>query len=129
LGFGAEATGPIGAEAPTATGVSALAPNDQDSGTLAHAVELRDLLEEGQGRMSPTIFCAGDLRFYFFSREEERPHVHVQGPSGEAKFWLDPEIELAANYGLRPQALKKAQRLIGEREHEIRDAWAKHFQG
>ena len=77
--------------------------------------------------MSPTILCAEGLRFYFFSREEPRPHVHVQGASGEAKFWLDPEIALAENGGLKPQVLKRAQRLIGEHEDEIRAAWAKHF--
>ena len=31
----------------------------------------------------------------FFLEGGERPHVHVQGPRGEAKFWLEPEIELA----------------------------------
>ena len=28
-------------------------------------------------------------------------HVHVQSPDGEAKFWLEPEIALAQNQGLR----------------------------
>ncbi len=27
-------------------------------------------------------------------------HVHVISPDGEAKFWLEPEIELAVNQGL-----------------------------
>jgi hypothetical protein len=47
--------------------------------------------------MSPTIFGDGSLRFYFFSREESRMHVHVKGSDGEAKFWMEPEIELAQN--------------------------------
>jgi len=34
-------------------------------------------------------------RFYFFSREEARPHVHVQHATGEAKLWLEPIIEVA----------------------------------
>ena len=46
-------------------------------------------------RMRPTVFREGGFRFYFFSREESRMHVHVQGQSGEAKFWLEPAIELA----------------------------------
>lgn len=50
--------------------------------------------------MSPTVFRHGPYRFYFFSREEARMHVHVQSSVGEAKFWLEPEIELAQNYGL-----------------------------
>jgi len=50
--------------------------------------------------VSPTIFRAGGFRFYFFSREETRMHVHAQSGDGEAKFWLEPEIELAVNYNL-----------------------------
>ncbi|NJN37011.1 MAG: DUF4160 domain-containing protein [Nitrospiraceae bacterium] len=29
------------------------------------------------------------FRFYFFSREEARMHVHVYCDRGEAKFWLE----------------------------------------
>ncbi|MGH9338284.1 MAG: DUF4160 domain-containing protein [Acidobacteriota bacterium] len=55
--------------------------------------------------MSPTIFRKGGFRFYFFSREESRLHVHVHGAKGEAKFWLEPGIELAQNYGLSDRQL------------------------
>jgi hypothetical protein len=37
---------------------------------------------------SPTIFREGSFRFYFFSREEPRMHVHVQCPDGEASSGL-----------------------------------------
>jgi hypothetical protein len=77
--------------------------------------------------MSPTIFKIGSLRFYFFSREERRLHVHVQGARGEAKFWLDPEIELAADHGLGARQIDRALRLIQEHEDEIRAAWQAHF--
>jgi len=40
--------------------------------------------------MSPTIFQFRKFRFFFFSREEPRMHVHVRTPDGEAKFWLEP---------------------------------------
>ena len=49
--------------------------------------------------MSPTVFRERGYRFYFFSREESRKHVHVHGPDGEAKFWLEPEIGLAKIMG------------------------------
>ena len=54
-------------------------------------------------------------------------HVHVHGQNGEAKFWLEPSIELAQNYGLSQQEVNIALRLIREHENEIRDAWHKHF--
>ena len=77
--------------------------------------------------MSPTVFRNGPYRFYFFSREEQRLHVHVQSSEGEAKFWLDPEIELARNYNLSDRDLQRIRRLIEENEDEIRDAWSRHF--
>lgn len=77
--------------------------------------------------MSPTIFRSGGFRFYFFSREETRMHVHVHGTDGEAKFWLEPSIELAQNYGLSNRQVASALRLIREHEDEIRQAWQVHF--
>ena len=77
--------------------------------------------------MSPTVFRAEGLRFYFFSREEARPHIHVEAPSGEAKFWLDPTVALAQNHGLSRALITKAARLISEHEDEIREAWKAHF--
>jgi hypothetical protein len=53
--------------------------------------------------------------------------VHVQHASGEAKFWLDPNIELARSYGLSPSRITTALRLIREHEDEIRRAWKTHF--
>ena len=77
--------------------------------------------------MSPTVFRSGAYRFYFFSREEARIHIHVQHPRGEAKFWLSPRIELAENYGLNASQVRKARRLIEENEIEIQQAWQRLF--
>jgi hypothetical protein len=77
--------------------------------------------------VSPTIFQEGGLRFFFFSREEKRLHVHAMSADGEAKFWLEPSIELANNYGLNARHVREALRLIEERKDEIRAAWHAHF--
>jgi hypothetical protein len=79
--------------------------------------------------MSPTIFRKGSYRFYFFSREETRIHVHVASGEGEAKFWLSPEIALAENHGLAQRELTKLGMMIRDHEQEIRDAWKRHFGG
>ncbi|MHC4340275.1 MAG: DUF4160 domain-containing protein [Planctomycetota bacterium] len=78
--------------------------------------------------MSPTIFREGPFRFFFFSREEPRLHVHAESSEGEAKFWLDPEIELAKNYRLSDRDVGRIRDIIAEREQEIRDAWNQHFE-
>jgi hypothetical protein len=69
----------------------------------------------------------GRYRFFFFSREEPRLHVHVTSPDGEAKFWLEPTVALASFEGLDAKQLKRLQRLVEDNEHEIRRAWQKHF--
>ena len=77
--------------------------------------------------MSPTVLTQDGFRFFFFSREETRMHVHVQHADGEAKFWLEPSLELAQHTGLNAHRLAKARRLIEEHEDAIREAWALHF--
>jgi hypothetical protein len=77
--------------------------------------------------MSPTVFREEGYRFFFFSREEPRMHVHIYCGDGEAKFWLEPQIELARNYNLSRQQLKNIEKIIEERQHEIRNAWTKYF--
>jgi hypothetical protein len=62
--------------------------------------------------VSPTVLRVKGFRFYFFSREESRAHVHVQHAEGEAKFWIEPTVELHANYGLTAKRLAEAQELV-----------------
>ena len=77
--------------------------------------------------MSPTVFRYKNYRFFFFSREEARRHIHVESPAGECKFWLEPVIALAENKGLSTVELKKIQNVIEEHVNEITGAWKKHF--
>jgi hypothetical protein len=56
-------------------------------------------------------------------------HVHVQGQSGEGKFWLEPAIELAQNVGLSMREINEARRMVQEHKDDIRNAWHKHFPG
>jgi hypothetical protein len=51
----------------------------------------------------------------------------VVSPDGEAKFWLEPGIELAVNKGLTSVALGELKRVIEERQDEIRAHWHRHF--
>jgi hypothetical protein len=75
--------------------------------------------------MSPTVLRKKDYRFFFFSREESRVHIHVVCPDGESKFWLVPEIELARNNGLSRIRLKEIEGIIEVHYEELKSAWKK----
>ena len=53
--------------------------------------------------------------------------MHVHHPDGEAKFRLEPQIELAQNYGLNDRQFRAAEALVRKHEHDIRAAWREHF--
>ncbi len=77
--------------------------------------------------MSPTIFREQGYRFFFFSREEKRMHVHVVSADGEAKFWLEPEIQLARNHRLSRKQLKQIESILEAHCDELIGAWRRHF--
>lgn len=54
--------------------------------------------------------------------------MHVFCERGEAKFWLEPTVELAHNYGLAARQIRAAKVLIEEHYDEIRNAWQAHFE-
>jgi diadenosine tetraphosphate (Ap4A) HIT family hydrolase len=56
-------------------------------------------------------------------------HVHVISGDGEAKFWLEPEIELAKNHRYSRKQLKVIESLIEGRYHDLISAWRQHFAG
>lgn len=77
--------------------------------------------------MAPTVFREGAFRFFFFSREEPRIHIHVAHTDGEAKFWLEPTIELALSKGLNSKQTNEALLLVQQHQEEILNAWQTHF--
>lgn len=77
--------------------------------------------------MSPTVFRERGYRSFFFSREEERIHVHVYCGGGEAKFWLEPQIELARNYRLSRSRLREIEQIIKEHYDDLKTAWQEYF--
>ena len=78
--------------------------------------------------MSPTIFREGSYRFHFFSKEENRIHIHVISPDGEAKFWIEPIISLENYSGFSTKQLNGLQKIIERNKNEIVKKWKKHLQ-
>jgi len=77
--------------------------------------------------MSPTVFREKGYRFFFFSREETRMHVHVVSGDGEAKYWIEPEIELSKQIKYSNKQLNEIKTLVEEHKDEIIRAWREHF--
>lgn len=54
-------------------------------------------------------------------------HVHVVSGEGEAKFWLEPEIELANNYHYSRKQLKEIKLLVEVHCNVLISAWRQYF--
>jgi len=77
--------------------------------------------------VSPTIYRENGFRYFFFSREEKRKHVHIISANGEAKFWLEPKLELAKSCYYRQKDLKEIEYVIREHYNEFINEWNRHF--
>jgi len=62
--------------------------------------------------MSPIFRREEGYIFKVFSNEESRMHIHVIRAECEAKFWLEPRIELATNYGFSTKEVKRLIQII-----------------
>ena len=51
--------------------------------------------------MSPVFRRDSEYTFKIYSNEEERMHIHVLYGGHEAKYWLEPQVELAKKGGVR----------------------------
>ena len=49
---------------------------------------LYSIIKDLRKSVVPTVLKVESYRFFFFSREETRIHIHVSCSDGEAKFWL-----------------------------------------
>ena len=49
--------------------------------------------------------------------------MHVDRENKSAKFWLDPDISLVANYGYSRKELRDIERIARENLERLRNAW------
>ncbi len=72
----------------------------------------------------PTALRIGPYRFYFYSYDCDEPrHMHVDRDRHSAKFWLDPDVLLAVNYGFRRKELRDIERIIRQNLEKLRYEW------
>lgn len=75
----------------------------------------------------PTVLRVGPYRFFFFSGDRnEQPHIHVRRDKSEAKFWLGP-VRLARQIGFAPHELRTVEKIVGDNEQLLLEAWRDAF--
>ena len=78
----------------------------------------------------PVVFFFQGFKFFFFSNEGdplEPVHIHVRKERNLAKFWLEPDVQLAESYGFSAVELNRIRKIIDNRRAEIEAVWNEHF--
>ncbi|MBP5361163.1 MAG: DUF4160 domain-containing protein [Bacteroidaceae bacterium] len=76
----------------------------------------------------PEIFRFFGFSFFFFSREHEPLHIHVEGNGGVAKFnWNGEEFVLSEKHGIKANDYKKIKDVIDENADIIISRWNEYF--
>ena len=84
--------------------------------------------------MSPRVFKEGEFVFWFHSYDvlhEDRASIHVgkgsQNDSGDAKIWLEPEIEIGrAGRTLSRSDLDSVIKIVRQNLERLKEAWNDH---
>ena len=75
----------------------------------------------------PTVLRIGPYRFFFFAGDrDEPPHIHIERDEKVAKFWLDP-VRLQSSGGFSRNEIIRIQRVVGEYQIQLREAWNAYF--
>ncbi len=74
----------------------------------------------------PTVMILHGFRFFFYSREEERMHIHVETENRELKVWLDT-FQLAYNHGFADHQVARIIKMVVKNEKTLKKAWLAHF--
>ena len=77
--------------------------------------------------MSPTFKKERGYTFKIYSNEEERLHINVVNDNDEAKFWLEPQIELANNYGFFFLLINVITKIIQNNADTFRKQYRQHI--
>ena len=76
--------------------------------------------------MSPVFHRENSYSFKIFSNEEERMHIHVLRDDMEAKFWLEPKVELAESFGFKDHELRRIQKIVENYATKFQEQYRQH---
>ena len=76
----------------------------------------------------PELFSFFGYSFFFYSREHEPIHVHVEGNDGYAKYVLaEDTFVLKETHGIKASDRKKIELTIEENKDIIISRWKEYF--
>ena len=76
----------------------------------------------------PKALLLNGFSFLFYSNErKEPPHIHVKKGGAEAKFWLDPIIDMEFSYDFTVSELRFIRETVEERREYFIEKWNEHF--
>ena len=76
----------------------------------------------------PEVFRFFGVSFFFYSKEHEPVHIHVEGNSGMAKFeWNGTEFVLTEKQSIKANDFRKIKAVIDENADIIIKRWNEHF--
>jgi hypothetical protein len=76
--------------------------------------------------MSPVFRRESEYTFKIYSNEEERLHIHVIHDRCEAKYWLEPKVELAKNTGFSEHELNRIKKLVEKYADRFKEQFRQH---
>ncbi|MDR3267966.1 MAG: DUF4160 domain-containing protein [Tannerella sp.] len=75
----------------------------------------------------PTLLNLFGLRFYFYLKDHEPIHIHIENGDGEAKFEIEADLKLVYNHGLKQKDIRLAESIIEENKENFINEWKKRF--
>ena len=76
----------------------------------------------------PAVFRFFGFSFFFYSKEHEPPHIHVEGNGGMAKFeWNGYEFVIVEKQNIKTGDFHKIKIVIDENADIIIKRWNEHF--
>ena len=78
----------------------------------------------------PEVFRFFGFVFFFYSREHDPLHIHVEGKGGSAKYDYDDQSNrFVRNYakGITSADMKRIEEVINDNVDIIVAAWNRHF--
>jgi len=77
--------------------------------------------------MSPVFHRESEYTFKIYSNEEERMHIHAIYECHEAKFWLEPTVELAKNTGIPEHKLNEIKKIVEKYAEQFKKQFREHI--